>query len=58
PRTAYEIAQSLWGDVAITQAYLTLSEALGHLDLLLDADRIVEQRDDGVVRFAEAAMAL
>ena len=25
PQTAHEIAQSLWGNVAVTQAYLTLS---------------------------------
>ena len=37
PRSAYEIAQSLWGNVAVTQAYLTLCEVLGHVDLLLEA---------------------
>ena len=35
PRTAHEIAHELWGNVAVTQAYLTLSEVLGHVDLLL-----------------------
>ena len=30
PRIAYEIAQALWGNIAVTQAYLTLSEVLGH----------------------------
>jgi glyoxylase-like metal-dependent hydrolase (beta-lactamase superfamily II) len=54
PRTAYEIAQSLWGNVAVTQAYLTLSEILGHVDLLLDDGRIVEQEADGVVHFVAA----
>ena len=52
PATAYEIAQSLWGNVAVTQAYLTLSEVLGHVDLLVGDGRVVEQRDGGVVRFA------
>jgi glyoxylase-like metal-dependent hydrolase (beta-lactamase superfamily II) len=53
PRTAHEIAAELWGNVAVTQAYLTISEVLGHLDLLLDEDRVAERRDgaDGVVRF-------
>jgi glyoxylase-like metal-dependent hydrolase (beta-lactamase superfamily II) len=55
PRTAYEIAQALWGNVAVTQAYLTLSEVLGHVDLLIGEGRVVEQRDDGVVRLAAAA---
>jgi glyoxylase-like metal-dependent hydrolase (beta-lactamase superfamily II) len=54
PRTAFEIAQSLWGTVAVTQAYLTLSEVLGHADLLIAGGRIVEEREDGVVRFAAA----
>ena len=52
PRTAYELAQELWGNVAVTQAYLTLSEVLGHMDLLVDDGRVVEHEDDGVVRFA------
>jgi len=50
-RTAHEIAHELWGNVAVTQAYLTLSEVLGHLDLLLADGRVREQEQDGVVRF-------
>ena len=44
----------MWGNVAVTQAYLTISEVLGHVDLLLNAGRAVEQEDEGVVRFAAA----
>jgi hypothetical protein len=51
PRTAYEIAQALWGDVAVTQAYLTLSEVLGHVDLLLADGRAHEVAEADVVRF-------
>jgi glyoxylase-like metal-dependent hydrolase (beta-lactamase superfamily II) len=54
PRTAHEIAHELWGNVAVTQAYLTLSEVLGHVDLLLDDARVVEVEQDGVVHFAAA----
>ncbi len=51
PLTAYEVAQALWGTVAVTQAYLTLSEVLGHADLLVAEGAVVEERgDDGVVR--------
>jgi glyoxylase-like metal-dependent hydrolase (beta-lactamase superfamily II) len=53
PRTAHEIAQELWGNVAVTQAYLTLSEVLGHVDLLLAEGGVAEQETDGVVRFAK-----
>ncbi len=52
PSSAYEIAQELWGNVAVTQAYLTLSEVLGHVDLLLNERRAIETLTDGVVRFA------
>jgi glyoxylase-like metal-dependent hydrolase (beta-lactamase superfamily II) len=51
PRTAYELAQALWGNIAVTQAYLTLSEVLGHTDILLNEDRVREVQDGGVVRF-------
>jgi glyoxylase-like metal-dependent hydrolase (beta-lactamase superfamily II) len=51
PPTAHEIAQELWGNVAVTQAYLTLSEVLGHVDLLLRDERVIEDEEDGVVRF-------
>jgi glyoxylase-like metal-dependent hydrolase (beta-lactamase superfamily II) len=54
PRTAHEIAQELWGNVAVTQAFLTLSEVLGHADLLLRDGSIAEVETDGVVRFREA----
>ena len=51
PRTAYEIAQELWGNVAVTQAFLTLSEVLGHVDLLAEDGRVREAVEDDVVRF-------
>ena len=54
PRSAYEIAQSLWGNIAVTQAYLTLSEVLGHTDILLNAGRVREAESGGVVRFEAA----
>jgi glyoxylase-like metal-dependent hydrolase (beta-lactamase superfamily II) len=54
PRTAHEIAQELWGNVAVTQAYLTLSEVLGHVDLLLDRGEVVEHETGGVIAFNAA----
>jgi glyoxylase-like metal-dependent hydrolase (beta-lactamase superfamily II) len=51
PRTAYELAQAMWGNIAVTQAYLTLSEVVGHVDLLLNDGKVVERDDDGVVRY-------
>ena len=44
PANAFELAQKMWGNVAVTQAYLTISEILGHLDLL--------ERDGRVERIA------
>jgi glyoxylase-like metal-dependent hydrolase (beta-lactamase superfamily II) len=55
PKSAFEIAQAMWGNVAVTQAFLTLSEVLGHVDLLLDRGELEEVEADGVVRFATVA---
>jgi len=54
PRNAYELAQEMWGNVAVTQAYLTLSEVLGHVDLLIDEGRVAERERDGVAYFETA----
>jgi glyoxylase-like metal-dependent hydrolase (beta-lactamase superfamily II) len=54
PRTGYELAQALFGDIAVTQAYLTLSEVLGHVDLLLNEGRVREVERDGVAHFQTA----
>jgi glyoxylase-like metal-dependent hydrolase (beta-lactamase superfamily II) len=54
PKSGFDIAQEMWGNVAVTQAYLTLSEVLGHVDLLLERGEVVEVEEDGVVRFAVA----
>jgi glyoxylase-like metal-dependent hydrolase (beta-lactamase superfamily II) len=51
PKTAYELAQAMWGNVAVTQAYLTLSEVLGHMDILLGEGRVREAEENGVVHF-------
>ena len=46
PRSGYELAQAIWGNVAVTQAFLTLSEVIGHADLLVNEGR-VREADDG-----------
>ncbi|MDX6633136.1 MAG: hypothetical protein QOG09_1222 [Solirubrobacterales bacterium] len=51
PRTGYEIAQALWGNVAVTQAFLTMSEVVGHVDLLINDGRVREVADGEVVRY-------
>jgi glyoxylase-like metal-dependent hydrolase (beta-lactamase superfamily II) len=51
PRSGYEIASELWGNIAVTQAYFTLSEVLGHIDLLLAEGVVGETRRDGVIIF-------
>ncbi|HEY7891034.1 MAG TPA: MBL fold metallo-hydrolase [Solirubrobacteraceae bacterium] len=50
-RNAYELAQEMWGNVAVTQAYLTLSEVLGHVDILVADGRVSESERDGVTYF-------
>jgi len=54
PRNAHEIAREIWGDIALRQAFLTLSEVLGHTDLLVAEGRIREQEDDGIAVFSPA----
>jgi glyoxylase-like metal-dependent hydrolase (beta-lactamase superfamily II) len=52
PLSAYELAHAMWGNIAVTQAYLTISEVLGHIDLLLRDGLARELKtDDGVIRF-------
>jgi glyoxylase-like metal-dependent hydrolase (beta-lactamase superfamily II) len=51
PLSAYEIALRMWGNVAVTQAYLTLSEVLGHLDLLVESEQAREHERDGIAVF-------
>jgi glyoxylase-like metal-dependent hydrolase (beta-lactamase superfamily II) len=51
PLSAYELALQMWGNIAVTQAFLTISEVLGHLDLLVRDGHVAELERDGVVRF-------
>jgi glyoxylase-like metal-dependent hydrolase (beta-lactamase superfamily II) len=51
PRSAHDVAQALWGDIAVTQAFLTLSEVLGHTDILLAEGRVAEDEEGGRVVF-------
>jgi glyoxylase-like metal-dependent hydrolase (beta-lactamase superfamily II) len=57
PMTGYELATELWGNVAVTQAFLTLSEVIGHVDLLINAGHVREVSDRGLVRFEATAEA-
>ena len=51
PQTAYDIASRMWGNVAVTQAFLTISEVLGHIDLLIADGRVQEDGEGSVTRF-------
>jgi glyoxylase-like metal-dependent hydrolase (beta-lactamase superfamily II) len=55
PLTAYEMALKLWNNVAVTQAYLTISEVLGHMDLLASRGQVAEQPDGPLTCFAVVA---
>jgi glyoxylase-like metal-dependent hydrolase (beta-lactamase superfamily II) len=54
-RTGYELAQAIWGNVAVTQAFLTLSEVIGHTDILVNEGRVREADDGSVIRFEAIA---
>jgi glyoxylase-like metal-dependent hydrolase (beta-lactamase superfamily II) len=51
PQTGHGLAQALWGDVAVTSAFLTLSEVIGHVDLLINAGHVRELEEDGVLKY-------
>jgi len=51
PMTAYSVALAVWGDIALQQVYLTLSESIGHLDLLVAEGRVNELERDGRIEF-------
>ena len=57
PLTAYELARQMWGNAAVTQAYLTLSEVLGHMDILVEDGLARESSSEGVVRFEATSPA-
>ncbi len=52
PRSGYELAQVIWGNVAVTQAFLTLSEVIGNADILVAEGRVREVDDGDVIRYA------
>ncbi|WP_249019841.1 MBL fold metallo-hydrolase [Conexibacter sp. S30A1] len=47
PRTAFELARELWPDEAVRQVQLTISEVLGHVDLLINAGDVFELQGEG-----------
>jgi glyoxylase-like metal-dependent hydrolase (beta-lactamase superfamily II) len=51
PRSGFQIAQAIWKNVAVTQAFLTLSEVIGHADLLVNEGRVRETDDGEVIRY-------
>ncbi len=55
PQTAHELARGTWGNIAVTQAFLTLSEVLGNLDILENDGRVSQTETDGVVKYAVSA---
>ena len=57
PFTAYEIARAMWGNAAVSQAYLTLSEVLGHVDILVRDGLAREYSNEGVVSFGATGRA-
>ncbi len=52
PQTAHQLAHRLWGNVAVTQAFLTLSEVVGHMDLLVERGEAEEISEGGVIHYA------
>jgi glyoxylase-like metal-dependent hydrolase (beta-lactamase superfamily II) len=45
PLSAHQLSVQMWGNVAVSQAFLTLSEVLGHLDVLSSRAMAAEDYD-------------
>jgi glyoxylase-like metal-dependent hydrolase (beta-lactamase superfamily II) len=52
PASAHAIARRIWGRRALTQMMLTLSEVLGHLDVLAARGLVEERANDTTTTFA------
>jgi hypothetical protein len=50
-RSAADLGRDLWRHVPVTQAYLVLSEVLGHLDLLEQRGAVRADERDGLVLY-------
>lgn len=55
PQSAHELARGTWGNIAVTQAFLTLSEVLGNLDILENAGRVRQVETDDVIKYGITA---
>ncbi|MGX6449158.1 hypothetical protein ACVU7I_13995, partial [Patulibacter sp. S7RM1-6] len=53
--TAFEVAREMWGDTALRQPLLCVSEVLGHLDLMRETGAVAGRRDGDVERWTAAA---
>jgi glyoxylase-like metal-dependent hydrolase (beta-lactamase superfamily II) len=50
PRTGFDLAYAIWGELPIGEVYLALSSVLGHMDILVEAGHVIEQENnDGMV---------
>ena len=49
--TAYDLAQDLFGGIAFKQVFLTVSEVLGHLDVLVEEGLVAEDETGDVVAY-------
>jgi glyoxylase-like metal-dependent hydrolase (beta-lactamase superfamily II) len=54
-RTAADIGRTLWRSVPVSQAYLALSEVLGHLGLLTERGAVSEVTEDELVRYVRSS---
>jgi glyoxylase-like metal-dependent hydrolase (beta-lactamase superfamily II) len=54
PKTAFQIATSLFSDLQGMQVFLAVSEVIGHLDILEEEGRVIAQQTGGSVRYTLA----
>ena len=51
PHTPFEVMTELFGDLPVTEQFSGMSEAVGHLDVLVEDDRAEQRVRDGTIVF-------
>lgn len=52
PKRAVDVSKALFGDLPATELFPGMSEAIGHLDLLVERGALRTVEDDGTIRYA------
>lgn len=55
PRSAFEVMEGLFDDLPVTEYFAGMSEAIGHLDVLVERDQVRRQEHNGTIRYTQTS---